>query len=196
MVSPERGSFLLGSGYYSLTTARNDFEYEHPYEGTQRRTNNARRDHSGYLVASAPALGDVTLRARWTNTHSGVPGAIHQEASPSALARNKGQFYTLSLDKPRWRVSTHFQQLEQSYRDHEAFIPFESRHLQTARQLQAEGRADIFPAVRIRSETSLRDESFWFDDILRPSRSRPKVDRTITSFATEVIRQESRLDRS
>lgn len=167
---------------YEYAQQRNDYSYQHPYEGELERQNNFKRFYSGYLSLQSRNIRGMTFTARIYNNHNGVPGAVLQENKGAAFAKRENRIFTLGY---KWRsidIAANYRELEQGFRDHDGFIPYDKKYLQVGRQLSATWRQNLSKLIHLAAGSEYSSENFFNDDLLKPKKSLPRVSRETESL--------------
>ncbi len=170
-----RGLDIVGS--YDYQQQSSDFRFDHPYNGEQTRINNSSRNYGAYFSLRPAEWRNLSLQARFANSHSEIPGAIFQETGGGAMAKRHNSSYTLAYSTARLDVTGTFRELRQSFADHSSFIVYDKDYLQAARMAHAEYRVSPFGNVLAAIGGDFSSESFFNDDNYSPTRSLPAVSR-------------------
>ncbi len=176
---------VTGIGSFDYQDQSNDFDYLHPYNGTQTRQNNYRLQRSGFIRLHASRLSGLSVSWRLSNSRSGVPGAVFQE-SPSAAAARGMQLISAGYQWSTVRVDLNYRELSQSFRDRQAFVPYDIEYRQIARSVrlawEPPSRA-ITPSAAI----DLLRERFFNEDHQSRARSLPQVGRETLSASSALL---------
>ncbi len=168
---------------YDYQQQRNDFDFEHPYEGQQTRVNNSSRIYSGFLSLRPEKIPGLNLQGRVSNSHIEIPGAVFQETNGGAMAKRENRFYSLGYTLSRLRFNATLRELRQKFADRGGFIVYDKEYLQTARLIQGEFEGPIMRHFIFTAGSEYSSETFFNDDLVAPQRSLPKVSRrTIAAY--------------
>ncbi len=173
---PQVVGFDVASNY-DYQEQRNDFAFDHPYEGSLNRVNNSSRIYSGFLSLRPEILRAVSFQARLSNSHNEIPGAVFQETGGGAMAKRDNAHFSLDYSASDIILSASFRELRQRFSDRGGFIAYDKDYLQTARSLHAEYRRALFHHFVVSAGSDLSSESFFNNDLINPQRSMPVVSR-------------------
>ncbi len=162
---------------YDYQQQRNDFDYDHPYNGEQTRVNNSSRIYSGFLSLRPERIPGLVLQGRVSNSHIEIPGAILQETNGGAMAKRENRYYSLGYTLSRLRFTATIRELHQKFADRGGFIIYDKEYLQTARLIQGEFEGPLMRHFIFTAGSEYSSETFFNDDLVAPQRSLPKVSR-------------------
>ena len=162
---------------YDYQQQRNDFSFEHPYDGEQKRANNSSRVYSGYLSLRPEQIRGLILQARLSNSHIEIPGAIFQETSGGAMAKRENRNYSLGYSLSKFRITAAFRELRQKFADRGGFIAYDKDYLQTIRLVHGEFASPLLRHFIVTAGSEFSSENFYNDDRIATQRSLPAVAR-------------------
>jgi len=180
----ESGMRVLAN--YQYSEQANDFTYRHPYEGELTRRSNFSRHNSGFVTLSHDRLKGAKFSARLFNNHNGIPGAVFQETEGAAETRRNNQIYNVDYSLRRLRLSLNYRQLEQSFHDPDAFIPYGTKNLQIGREVSLIWSKPGGNGLNLTLGGKYLSQSFFGDDLLKPDRSSSPVRRRTESLFGSV----------
>jgi len=200
-VSLQRGSFdqssaattagaqLLGAAValsYDYSRQTNDYSYTHPYLGELQRQNNFRRGYSLFASLRPKRWQRLSAIIQLANSHSGLPGAIFQETTGATLAKRENLLLAASYDASDLRVDVAFRQIGQSFRDREAYVPYEKNYLQILRRLDVDWSPSVTSWIEPHIGVEIAGETFFNDDFVTPGRSLPRARRRTESLVSGI----------
>ncbi len=169
------GTAMAASYDYQRQT--NDFEYEHPYLGSQPRRNNFRRAYSVLISAQSVRWPALSLTAQLSNTHSGLPGAVFQETTGATLAKRENRLFALRYAAHGLEVTGSYREIGQYFRDRETYVAYEKDYLQIGRQIEALWTLRPVGGVTTTMGGAGAAESFFNDDLVQPNRALQQTSR-------------------
>jgi vitamin B12 transporter len=172
---------------YDYQQQRNDFPYEHPYEGELRRINNAARVYSSYLSLRPIDLSTLLFQARISNSHQGLPGAIFQETGPGALAKRENRSYSLAYSQSGLNLYASYRELRQKFTDLTGFIAYDRDYLQAARSMRGDYQRVFWSFLSLSAGAEATSENFFNDDRVAPQRSLPEVGRRTWATSAGIL---------
>lgn len=182
------GADLLFS--YDYSQAKNDYSYEHPYQGKQERANNYERTYSAFASLRPHNLRNLNLQTRISNSRQGIPGAVFQE-SPGASASRKNAVHSAGYSTTDFDLTASYRELRQTFSDRGGFISYDKDYLQVARQLHSEYRLVPLKGIDAALGSDIVSESFFNTDNAAPQRSLPAVSRKSESAYASIRMQRS-----
>ncbi len=166
---------------YDYEEAENNYSYQHPYLGEQKRHNNASRRYSLYGNIRPQTLPELNLSLRLANEHYGIPGAIFQETGAGAASLHESRLLSVGYQSNNWLVRGNYHELYQEYRDPSAFIPYDNHYTQIGRQLEAQWSRTLNHWLGLEAGAQFLAETFLNRDPVNPQQTLPTVSRRTES---------------